>query len=582
MSNEDATIWVAYNGEIYNYPDLMKQLIAKGHTFRTQCDTEVIVHLYEEVGEDCVKYFNGQFAFALWDSTTRKLFLARDRMGVRPLFYTGRNGHFVFGSEIKAIFCDPEIPRELDLEAVDQAFTFWFPLPPRSGFLGINELPPGHTMRVTADGIQLKRYWALSYPVNTEPGKAAPHSEKWYADNLLELLDDAVRIRLRADVPVGAYLSGGLDSSIITALAQRHISDHLKTFSIGFESKDFDESSHQSGLVEHLHTEHHPFLCRNGHLGAGFEEAVWYMERPVVRTAPVPMMFLSRGVREAGIKVVLTGEGADEILAGYDIFKEAKIRRFWAERPDSRFRPFLLRRLYPYMPTLQGQSLSLVRAFFGKGLTDTSDPFYSHRLRWQVTSSLKRFYSKETRARLERYDPIAGLRDELPREFDSWHPLSKAQYLESAHLLPGYILSSQGERMGMANSVEGRFPFLDHRLVEFAATIPPEMKIRGLREKHILREAVREVLPSSSRERVKQPYRAPDHASLFEKESRGRYVEALSESRVSEVGVFSPKAVRSLVDKALRQDTVGTGDGMSLVGLLSVQLLYDQFVRNSL
>jgi asparagine synthase (glutamine-hydrolysing) len=409
-----------------------------------------------------------------------------------------------------------------------------------------------------------------------------PHSQQWYADTLLELLDDAVRIRLRADVPVGAYLSGGLDSSIVTSLAVRHIHDRLKTFSIGFESKDFDETAHQQRLVDDLHTEHHPFLCRNSQVGLGFEEAIWHIERPVVRTAPVPMMFLSEGVRRAGIKVVLTGEGADEILAGYDIFKEAKIRRFWAERPKSQFRPFLLRRLYPYMPSLQGQSLAYIQAFFGQGLTDTDDPFYSHRLRWHVTSALKRFYSEETKERLRNYDPVEELRASLPAEFNGWHPLSKAQYLEAAHLLPGYILSSQGERMGMANSVEGRFPFLDHRVVEFATAIPPNLKLRCLREKHILREAVRDILPEGARERVKQPYRAPDYESLFERESRERYRDCLSEPAIRSAGIFSPKAVGSLVDKARRSGTFGTKDGMALVGLLSVQLLFEKFVKSNL
>jgi asparagine synthase (glutamine-hydrolysing) len=581
MSNEDGSVWVVFNGEIYNHPDLRKQLIAKGHTFKTHSDTEVIVHLYEEVGEECVNQFNGQFAFAIWDAGTRQLFLARDRMGVRPLFYARKNDHFVFGSEMKALFADRAFPRQIDLQALDQAFTFWFPLPPRSGFAGINELPPGHTMRVTASGSRISRYWSLSYPTLEESTGAMPHSERWYADTLLELLDDAVNIRLRADVPVGAYLSGGLDSSIVTTLALRHINERLKTFSIGFEEADFDETLHQRRLVEHLHTEHHPFLCKNAQVGDGFEKAVWYMERPVVRTAPVPMMLLSHGVRQAGIKVVLTGEGADEILAGYDIFKEAKIRRFWAASPGSRLRPFLLRRLYPYMPSLQGQSLGYITAFFGQGLTDTDDPFYSHRLRWQVTSSLKRFYSKATKEALRNYDPVEELRAGLPAEFSRWHPLSKAQYLEAAHLLPGYILSSQGERMGMANSVEGRFPFLDHRVVEFAATIPPQLKLRCLKEKHILREAVRGILPDASRERIKQPYRAPDHASLFEKECRARYAEALSPPRVSDAGVFSSKAVGSLVTKAKRQETFGTKDGMALVGLLSVQLLFDQFVRSA-
>ena len=580
MCNEDGSVWVVFNGEIYNHVELREGLIKKGHLFKTHCDTEVILHLYEEVGEKCVEAFNGQFAFALWDARHRQLFLARDRMGVRPLFYTLHDGRFLFGSEIKALFEEPTVPREIDPYAIDQIFTFWFPIAPRTGFVGISELPPGHLMVVREEGIQTRRYWNLEFPSLEASLGAASQDEQWYTDRLMALLDDAVDIRLRADVPVGAYLSGGLDSSVITALARRRIDDRLKTFSIGFEADGFDETPFQASVVKHLGTEHTSFLCRNAEIGEGFRSAIWHIERPVLRTAPIPLMLLAKGVRQAGIKVVLTGEGADEVLAGYDIFKEMKIRRFWAEAPQSRRRPLLLRRLYPYLSGIQGQSPAYLTGFFGKGLEQTGDPFYSHQPRWQTTSPLKGLYSEEMKERVKGYDPVAELRDQLPPEFKTWHPLSQAQYLESAYLLPGYILSSQGDRMSMAHSVEGRFPFLDHRVVDFAAAIPPRLKLKRLREKHILREGARGLLPQPILDREKQPYRAPDHSALFTGGKGLDYVEeALSAKELEEAGILGVRPVEALLSKSRRQKELGIRDGMALVGSLSLQTVYKQFVK---
>jgi asparagine synthase (glutamine-hydrolysing) len=579
MCNEDGSIWVVFNGEIYNHVELRAELEQQGHTFKTHSDTEVIVHLYEEKGAACVNAFNGQFAFALWDGRRRELLLARDRMGVRPLFYTMQNGRLLFASEIKALFEDATLPRELDPFALDQIFTFWFPLPPRTGFTGIAELPPGHTMTVTEDDVRIRRYWSMAFPADGG-GRDDAKTDRWYVDRLMALLDDAVRIRLRADVPVGAYLSGGLDSSVTTALARRRINDHLQTFSIGFESAEFDESPFQAMVVDHLGTEHHPFTYRNAEIGRSFQAAVRHMERPVLRTAPVPMMLLAKGVHEGGIKVVLTGEGADEILAGYDIFKEAKLRRFWARDPQSRLRPLLLKRLYPYLSNLQNQASAYVTAFFGQGLGNTIDPFYSHRPRWQTTLPLKGLYAEGTRERLKGYDPIDELRQQLPTEFAAWHPLSQAQYLEAAYLLPGYILSSQGDRMAMAHAVEGRYPFLDHRVIEFAATIPPQLKLRRLREKHVLREGAAGLLPQTIINRDKQPYRAPDQAIFLPGGKPLDYVEErLSPTAVKESGLFAVNPVQALLAKCSRQERLGAKDGMALVGVLSTQLLHRQFVQ---
>src|SRR5206468_1061125 len=275
---------------------------------------------------------------------------------------------------------------------------------------------------------------------------APPKPPRAYAEELISLLTDAVRIRLRADVPVASYLSGGLDSSVVSALCHRQIGSGFNTFSIEFEAAAFDETRFQSEVVRRLGTIHRASRCSGESIGEAMPLAVFHAERPLLRSAPVPMMLLARGVHDAGIKVVLTGEGADEILAGYDIFKEAKVRRFWARFPESTRRPRLLERLYPYLSDLQRTS-GYLKAFFGQGLEDTSDPFYSHRPRWRVTAPLRLLYGPAIREKVAGYDAVADLREQLPTEFSAWHPLSQAQYLEAAFLLPGYLLSSQGDRM---------------------------------------------------------------------------------------------------------------------------------------
>ena len=309
--------------------------------------------------------------------------------------------------------------------------------------------------------MSVKRYWQLDYPQADGEGAWTDRTKASLAEELRALLFDATRIRLRSDVPVGAYLSGGLDSSIITAAVKQITPDTLRTFLVTFESAEFDERDEQQEMIAALDTRHEELRCTATDIGRIFSDVVRHTETPVLRTAPAPLFALSGLVNRAGFKVVLTGEGADEVFAGYDIFKEAKLRRFCAGQPDSQRRTLLYRRLYPYLPQLQTQSQSSLAAFFSAGGNRLDDPLYFHLPRFRATSGTKLFLSRELQADLGGYDALADLRDSLPADFGRWHPLSQAQYLESAHLLPGYILSSQGDRMSMAYSVEGRYPFLD-------------------------------------------------------------------------------------------------------------------------
>jgi asparagine synthase (glutamine-hydrolysing) len=576
MSNEDQTLWITFNGEIFNYIELREALIRAGHRFVTRSDTEVILHAYEEYGEHCVDRFNGQWAFAIWDTRARSLFLSRDRLGVRPLFYRPTRRRFAFASEMKSILALPGVPREIDPIALDQIFTFWVTLPPRTIFKEIHELPPGHSMTVDAWGVTVKRYWEPRF----EPNSNGARSEEDYAGALRDLLHDATRLRLRSDVPVGAYLSGGLDSTVVTALIKQCTDVELKTFSITFDDPEFDESAYQQEATRFLQTDHQDVRCTYADIGRVFPDMIWHTEKPVLRTAPAPLFLLSKLVRERDYKVVLTGEGSDEILGGYDIFKEAKIRRFWSAHPDSRLRPALLKRLYPYLPNLQNQSSAYLQAFFHVGSQDTADPFFSHLPRWELTARAKVFFSDRVRAETQGYDGYAELRGMLPSGYDDWDPFCQAQYLETGHLLPGYILSSQGDRVAMAHSVEGRFPFLDHRVVEFAARLAPSLKMKVLNEKHLLKRCARDLIPPSVRKRCKQPYRAPDGKSFFHA-ARPEYVdELLSAERVRAAGLFHPQAVRKLVQKFCAGKAIGIKDNMALTGILSTQLLVDQYVTH--
>jgi asparagine synthase (glutamine-hydrolysing) len=570
---------IVFNGEIFNHLELREDLESRGYRFRTRSDTEVILHMYEELGEACVDTFNGQWAFCIWDRQRRQFFLSRDRLGIRPLFFARQAESFVFASEIKSLLIHPELSATVDLEALDDIFTLWTTAPPRTFFRNIDELPPGHNLVVDADAnLRQKPYWQLDYP---KPD--AERSERQLIEELGHLLKDSVRLRLRSDVPVGAYLSGGLDSTLTVALVRQHTDTPIETFSISFADAEYDESRYQKAAVDLLAVESSSVHCTGEEIRRIFPRVVWHAEMPMIRAAPAPLCLLSQMVNERGYKVVLTGEGADEVFGGYDIFKEAKIRRFWGAQPHSKMRPLLLKRLYPYMPALQAQSLDYLKAFFNVRPEDLENPFFSHLPRWHLTASVKRFFSGDVKAALAGRNIYDILAAELPSEFHHWHTFCQAQYLETRYLLPGYILSTQGDRMAMANSVEGRFPFLDHRVVEFAARLPPHLKMRALDEKYLLKRVASGMIPEVIIARPKQPYRAPDVPSLVPAGSRetqhAHLTELLSDEAIRDVGLFEPRMVSGLLRKCRQGKPMSVKDSMTLVGILSSQLAVQQFVH---
>ncbi|MFO1217397.1 MAG: asparagine synthase (glutamine-hydrolyzing) [Burkholderiaceae bacterium] len=576
IHNETQDVWVTFNGEIFNHIELRRELERQGHRFYTRSDTEVIVHLYEQHGESFVDHLNGQFAIGLWDRRLKRLVLARDRVGIRPLFYTQTGGRLLFASEVKALFQLPEVTRRLDPMALSQIFSVWSTIGERTVFDGVKSLPPGHTMTVEPSGIRIRRYWDWSF---ASPDDPAP-SEADCAAELKELLIDCVRLQLRADVPVGAYLSGGLDSSVITSLIRNHTDTPLRSFSLTFEDAEFDESAYQRSLADHLGTEHSSLRVNRSDIAAAFPRVIWHTESPIVRTAPTPLMLLSEHVRQSGYKVVLTGEGADEVFGGYDLFKEAKVRRFMARSPHSKWRGRILERLYPYLKNSPVSGSALAQRFFAEGIEHLNEPWFAHHTRIRTTQRTLQFLRPEVQDRIASWDPCQALRDEMPADSDRWCPMGRDQYIEAHTLMSGYLLSSQGDRVAMANSVEGRVPFLDHRLIEFANRLPPGYKLHGLTEKYLLKRAVQGEVPDLIRNRTKQPYRAPDSASFFVDGRPVEYVaELLSPSRIDAAGLFDSASVTKLVGKCQAGRAIGFGDNMAFVGILSTMLLHDQFVK---
>jgi asparagine synthase (glutamine-hydrolysing) len=363
------------------------------------------------------------------------------------------------------------------------------------------------------------------------------------------------------------------------AIVRKYTGNQLDTFSISFSDPEFDESQFQERMARFLGTEHQVVFTRHEDIGRIFPEVIWHTETPILRTAPAPMFLLSELVHKNSYKVVLTGEGADEFLAGYDIFKEAKIRRFWAHQKDSTWRPLLFQRLYPDIRALPNSNAYLA-AFFGEGLIELNMPDYSHAIRWRTTRRSRRFFSEDVRQEGEDHSPTALDRIPYPDGFMSWHPLSRAQWLEATIFLSQYLLSSQGDRPAMAHSVEGRFPFLDYRLVEFCNRLPPELKLFGLKEKYLLKQLARMLLPEEIWQRPKRPYRAPIHRSFFNPNMPTWVRELLSMRMLHESGLFKPESVNQLVNKLEAGKPLGETDDMALAGILSSQLVYLQFIAD--
>ncbi|MBP2299116.1 asparagine synthase (glutamine-hydrolyzing) [Azospirillum picis] len=573
IHNEERTLWISFNGEIFNHVELRRDLEARGHRFYTQTDTEVIVHAFEEYGPACWSKLNGQFAIALWDNRRRELWLVRDRLGILPLFYARRGDHLVFASEAKALFGGGRVQPEFDPARLAQVFSHWSAAPHGSVFARVDSVPAGTAIRVDSTlALHVDRYWQPDF--TADPALARLSLDE-AADRLEEKLTDAIRLRLRADVPVGVYISGGLDSSVIAALARKLDTTHMHSFGVRFTDAGFDETPQQRLVAGHLGTEHHDILCGPADIQAALPDVVRHGEAPLVRTAPAPLFLLSRLVRERGIRVVLSGEGADEWLAGYDIFKEDKVRRFWARQPGSKARPKLLGRIHPFAAVNGQKDSPLWQAFFKRGMMETDDPFYAHRTRWRNTAWSQRLLSADVQAAADDAAFEARVADVLPAGWRGWSPLARSQWAEISSFMTPYLLSAQGDRVAMANSIEVRYPFLDPAVDDLCAALPDRVKMLGLRDKLALRRLAARHLPAEIGQRPKRPYRAPMTSALFGAGAPDYVHDLLSPEALARYGVADAAAVTALADKAHRQDgrMSGEREEMALVGMLTLQML---------
>lgn len=579
LSNTDESLWIVFNGEIFNYIELREELLTKNHTFKTHSDTEVIVHLYEEYGPEFLNKLNGQFAIAIWDKNKQELFLARDRVGIRPLFYTAVGDSFVFASEIKSFLEFPDFNPKISVKALYEYFTIWTSLSSNTAFEDVFELRPGSYMTINANSKTIQTYWEL--PIS-KPNEYIFNNAEEAAKEFETIFTDSVKLRLRADVQVAAYLSGGIDSSITTSFIKKLTPDSLRTFSIGFTEKDFDESSYQNIARDYFNTQHSSVICSPKDISNNFKDVVWHSEAPLLRTAPTPMSILAKSVRDHKIKVVITGEGADELFGGYNIFKETKIKHFWAKDPKSKYRPLLLKKLYPYIPQISKANSNMLKMFFGYKLNETSSPIYSHLLRWNNTSRISNYLSNEYKEEIKNYDPISKLEKQLEDKLEGYDYLTKAQFIELNFFMSKYLLSSQGDRMAMANSIEGRYPFLDHRVIEFCMKLNPDLKLNGLNEKYLLKRMMKGRLPESILNRSKQAYRAPIRSTFFSEEMPVYLKEMLSEEKITDFGIFNPEFVNQLKKKMELNKQVSEIDNMAITAILSTQILHDLFINQSM
>ncbi|MFF2945450.1 asparagine synthase (glutamine-hydrolyzing) [Streptomyces niveus] len=569
MADSTERHWICFNGELYNHVELRQELRALGRTFRTRSDTEVVLQAWVQWGHRCLTRFNGAFAFAIRDTLTGDLHLARDRYGKRPLFYVDRPGEFLFASEMKAFQAFPGFRFEFNPRELASIFSVWTPLPDRTPFKGIRQLPPGHVLTLRGERRLLDAYDEFRLDVTPFTGSTAE------AEHLVhETLRRSVELRLRGDVEVGVYLSGGLDSSVVTRLAAELSTHELRTFSVAFEERDFDESGSQSEVAKYFGTRHTSIVISSADIVDNLPAAVRHAEVPAFRAAFVPMYLLSRQVRDSGVKTVLSGEGADEAFLGYSIFRETLLRASWNELPEEE-RSDRIARLHPELAHFGPAHRSHLTGLFGNFATERLPGLFSHELRYQNGRFAARLFQDAS-------DPFADL-VALVRDtsgYTALSPIQKAQWLEFRTLLTGYLLSTQGERMSLAHGVENRCPFLDPAVVRVAASVNPRFN-DGFEEKTILKRAFHGELPESVVARRKQPYRAPGSAVF--KGHRPDYLElVLSRAEVAKIDGINPVFAERLVSKVMSTSVaeVSTKEDQAFMLLLTTALLNQQFVAN--
>jgi asparagine synthase (glutamine-hydrolysing) len=489
ISGEDGSVTIVFNGEIYSFQELRPQLENHGHTFATNSDTEAIVHAYEEYGAACVNHLRGMFAFAIWDEKERELFIARDRVGKKPLYYTiTKDGTFVFGSEIKSILEHPEVDREIDLEALDAYFTLGYVPDPLSIFRGIRKLPPGHHLTFSSRGLSIQQYWDFNFK------PSASRNPDDYVDELRALLSESVRLRLISDVPLGAFLSGGIDSSTIVALMARHMDQPVKTFSIGFHEDSYNELKYARLTATKLGTDHHEFFV-TPQICDVIDELVWHFDEPFADPSAIPTYMVSKLARDH-VTVVLSGDGGDELFAGYTHYVVQESRRAFGALPRT-LRQSVMRPL----------SYRLPHGAWGRNYLHniSLDPIDRYLDSMSNFTELGKgsLYTDDFRNALRTKDYLARTFREFAAKVHTNEPLDQLLYIDGKTYLPGDILVKV-DRMSMATSLEVRVPLLDHKLIDFVTRVPASLKLAGTETKQLLKRVAKDLIPSEILNRPKQ------------------------------------------------------------------------------
>jgi asparagine synthase (glutamine-hydrolysing) len=539
IANEDETIWIVFNGEIYNFHEVRDDLVTRGHRFGSNSDTEAIVHAYEEYGDDCVDRLRGMFTFAIWDAPRRRLLLARDRVGIKQLYYTVADGQLVWGSEIKAVLQHPAVPRRLNPSAVNHFLAYLYVTEPLTAFEGIHELPAGHVLVAENGALRLRKYWQLHYDVDPRLGEAEA------AQELRERLDESVRMHLISDVALGAFLSGGIDSGAIVALMARHSNAPVETFSIGYDvaGEQFDERSYARELAQRYSTHHHEFAMAPD-LTEVTGDLVRAFDQPAADASAIPTWYISKYTREH-VTVALSGVGGDELAAGYERYRGAIFGERFRWIPSWLVRN-ALSPLTSALPDSRSGSQWMQRAKrFVRSLDQPFDDRYFELLTAFNADARRSLLTREMLERIELDEPRDLFRGytELVRDAA---PLNRALFADLKLFLPSNLLTLT-DRMSMAHSLEVRVPYLDHPLLEFAARIPPSLKLRGMQRKHILKRAVADLLPPGFLTRRKMGFSLP-LAVWFRNELRPWVEDILSERAIREAGVFRYEAVRRVLD----------------------------------
>lgn len=551
VANEDGSIRAVVNGELYDFERIRVDLIARGHQFRSNSDSELVVHLYEEYGTACVEHMRGEVAFVLHDANRDVLLAARDRFGIKPLVYAEHDGVVMFASEAKALFA-AGVPAVWDRESVIQGTLLGGPLEDRTFFAGVRQLPAGHVLLATRRSERLVRYWDFDYPRADEDTSTTTVDE--HRDQLASVLDDAVRLRLRADVPVACYLSGGIDSCAVLGLAARHASTPIRAFTLAFDHAAYDEDAIAREMAARANAEYTPIAVTQDGLATDFEDALYFAERPVNNANSVAKYQLSRAVRAAGIKVVLTGEGSDEIFAGYPHYRrDLALAGADSARAEQRLAELAQTNAVSrgmLLPDGDGLSVASVRAALDGFAPTWVEAFAT------VGEKVKGLLRGEMASAVVRRDPLAlfvgGL--ETSRQLRGRHPVHQSMYLWSKSVLPNFILSVLGDRMEMAHSVEGRVPFLDHRVVELSTRLPVDRLIRGQVEKYLLREVARPVVTDTVYRREKHPFFAPPAAASDTGRMRELLHDTLRGPLLAESPFFDAHAVTALLDSLPHRD----------------------------